>query len=356
VNQIVRSVWTLVKEAGITSNVKQIQLNEHLGLLELNRVMKMLEETEAALIELFLELGETIPEVKNLLNDEKSPLNAETIRAWMKNNPAELLTITVLKLNNLDLTVLPPEIGLLPNLEILNLKDNQLTMLPPEFGKLINLQELYLYGNPFPAMPPVFGKLINLKKFSLYDNRIRQQIDLHRLYLQNNQPTVQPLKEDLGLLELNRDMKMLEEAALIALFKELGKKIPKVRTLLKDRNFSLKAETIRAWMQGNSEKLLKVTELALNGLDLAVLPPEIGLMINLKKLSLAANQLTVLPPKIGQLINLQELNLCGTRLTVLPPEIGQLINLQKLSLAGNPLTALPPEFDQLVNLTLLILR
>jgi hypothetical protein len=361
VNQIFVSVWTLVKEAGITSHVKQIQLNEHLGLLELNPVMKMLEDTEAALIELFKKLGKTIPAVQNLLNDDKFSLKAETIRAWMKDNSAELLTVTLLNLNNLNLTVLPPEIGLLTNLQDLYLKGNQLTVLPPEFGKLIKLQELYLYGNPFPALPPVFGKLINLRKFSLYGDQptypgIRQEIDLHRLYLQDNPPPVQPLKEDLGLLELNRDMKMLEEAALIALFKELGKKIPKVRNLLKDHNFSLNAETIRAWMKGNSEKLLTVTKLALCEIDLAALPQEIGLLINLKELYLTGNQIAVLPPEIGLLINLEILILTDNQITVLPPEIGQLLKLLVLNLSGNQLIVLPPEFFKLPNLQKLSLE
>ena len=163
------------------------------------------------------------------------------------------------------------------------------------------------------------------------------------------------MKESLGFLELNPVMKKLEEVALIALFKKLGEIIPEVGDLLNNHNFSLKAETIRAWMQDNSEKLLTVTRLDLSNLGLTFLPPEIGQLINLQRLYLKGNQLTELPPAIGQLINLEVLNLSDNQLTELPLEIGQLINLKMLGLRGNQLSKLPPEIGRLINLNWLYL-
>jgi Leucine-rich repeat (LRR) protein len=59
----------------------------------------------------------------------------------------------------------------------------------------------------------------------------------------------------------------------------------------------------------------------------------------------------------------EELDLSGLDLTVLPPEIGQLTQLQRLILGkidrekhrcvGNPLTDLPPEIEGLTNLKFL---
>lgn len=51
-----------------------------------------------------------------------------------------------LDLSNLDLKTLPPQIGLMQNLEKLNLKDNDLHLLPPELQRL-PLKELNISGN-----------------------------------------------------------------------------------------------------------------------------------------------------------------------------------------------------------------
>jgi hypothetical protein len=158
------------------------------------------------------------------------------------------------------------------------------------------------------------------------------------------------VKKRLGLLELNPVMKRLEkEEAYIALFKKLGEIIPEVADLLYSPNFSLKAKKIRAWMQDNPEKLHTVTRLSFARLGLAVLPPEIGLLINLKTLSLASNQLKQLPESINQLINLKILSLASNQLTQLPESINQLINLNRLVLVCNQLTTLPPCLRTLSN-------
>jgi hypothetical protein len=52
-----------------------------------------------------------------------------------------------LDLSGLGLTELPPEIGILANLEELNLRDNQLNSLPLEMAKLSNLEVLDLSNN-----------------------------------------------------------------------------------------------------------------------------------------------------------------------------------------------------------------
>jgi len=68
------------------------------------------------------------------------------------------------------LVVLPPEIGLLTNLEFLNLSHNKINNLPPEIGQLKNLQSLYLDKNRLSKLPVEIRSLANLKYLDLRDN------------------------------------------------------------------------------------------------------------------------------------------------------------------------------------------
>ncbi|KAJ3299231.1 hypothetical protein HK104_009627 [Borealophlyctis nickersoniae] len=102
-----------------------------------------------------------------------------------------------LNLGQRNLTQLPPEIGMLLELERLGLSNNLLHSLPPELGKLAHLRYLNLRSNQFrefpPAicelprleildisrnkikrLPPKFGKLMNLKVLGMSKNRIQQ--------------------------------------------------------------------------------------------------------------------------------------------------------------------------------------
>ncbi len=111
---------------------------------------------------------------------------------------------------------------------------------------------------------------------------------------------------------------------------------------------------------------------------LTQLPPEIGLLSELKTLIVHKNQLTSIPPEIGQLTNLELLSFVSNQLASLPVEIGQLtklknlgltdnlfksmplaiaklINLEQFNFAINLLTSLPQEIGQLTNLELLSL-
>jgi internalin A len=84
--------------------------------------------------------------------------------------------------------------------------------------------------------------------------------------------------------------------------------------------------------------------------EISSLPPEIGLISNVKRIYLDKNQLTTLPPEIGQLSNLEYLELHSNKITSLPAEIGNLTNLRTLDLRGNELESLPAEIGNLTNL------
>ncbi|MBE9115073.1 hypothetical protein IQ249_04085 [Lusitaniella coriacea LEGE 07157] len=111
------------------------------------------------------------------------------------------------------------------------------------------------------------------------------------------------------------------------------------------------------------------TELDLSGNELAVLPPEIGKLTQLKTLILGkykyedgniidviGNKLSKLPKEIGLLDRLEKLLIVDNELSEIPAEIGQLTALQSLDLRRNQLGKLPTEIAKLTELEKLDLR
>ncbi len=296
VKQIFFDVQELVQVAEIEYDVKQAR-EKGLVSLDLYPVMKMLEE--AALIVLFKNL-KRIPEVKELLNSDDFSLDAKTIRQWMQDNPEKLLTVENLDLRKLGIVVLPPEIGLLTNLQTLNLSSNKLSELPPDIYRLSNLIELDISGNPFKELPLDICLLSSLQKLDLHDIQLTE------------------LPSQIG------NLTHLEWLCITG--NNLTKLPPEIGQLIK----------------------LKILYLLHN--QLTMLPPEIGQLTNLIWLYLSNNQLTKLPSTIGLLNNLTELGISNNQLTELPSEIGNLISVEWIDLSYNQLTALPPDIIQQINL------
>jgi len=123
----------------------------------------------------------------------------------------ELFAETELYLNDNEIKTLPPEIGLLTNLQRLYLHNNKIVKLPPEIGSLSNLRELSLYNNQIKSLPPEIASLINLQRLYLDNNQIitlppeiGSLINLQRLYLHNNQ--IVTLPPEIGLLSNLREL------------------------------------------------------------------------------------------------------------------------------------------------------
>lgn len=196
-----------------------------------------------------------------------------------------------LDLSHLKLSLFPPDLWQLNNLQRLNLGKNRLRKLPAELWQLSNLRDLNLSGNQIRTLPPDVGQLSNLQDLNLSYNQIRalppavgQLANLQWLNLRNNQ--LRTLPPTIGQLT-------------------------NLRWLYLDDN------------------------------QLETLPSEVGLLTNLQKLNLFENRIGMLPPEVGNLINLRELSLEHNPLRALPSEVGQLIKLQKL---GRPdWLVLPPE-------------
>jgi hypothetical protein len=111
-------------------------------------------------------------------------------------------------------------------------------------------------------------------------------------------------------------------------------------------------DTIRAWFLdlANQPDIQAVTQVSLAVKQLAVIPPEIGGLVNLKKLDLRYNRISVIPPEIFALENLQLLALSYNNISEIPPAIGALVNLQGLFLDHNQIAEIQPAISVLVNL------
>lgn len=84
----------------------------------------------------------SVDEYLSLSHDEKINFMRNIIIEFNQSHP-----VKTLDLSNCILTSLPPEIGLLTQLENLNLKKDQLSFLPPEIYDLKQLQTLSVEGN-----------------------------------------------------------------------------------------------------------------------------------------------------------------------------------------------------------------
>lgn len=108
--------------------------------------------------------GRHFRSVKKLLETAKGFPN------WCYKNQDNLLTILELCIDNLCLTSIPAEIGLLKNLQNLKLGNNKLTYLPAEIGQLTQLTYLELMHNRLKSLPAEIGELTLLWGLKLQGN------------------------------------------------------------------------------------------------------------------------------------------------------------------------------------------
>ncbi|WP_166157722.1 leucine-rich repeat domain-containing protein [Neochlamydia sp. AcF84] len=234
------------------------------------------------------------PQIKALPLKKKG----ELLKQWIEKHGKNIIKLDLH--DELNLTILPPEIWQLSQLEWLILSNNQLTTLPSEIGQLSQLQGLWLYNNQLTTLPAEIGQLTKLEVLNLGDNQ------------------------------------------LTALPAEIGQ-LTKLQSLALCRN-QLTIIPAEIW------QLSQLQMLILSDNQLAIIPAEIGQLSQLKWLDLSNNQLTALPAEIGWLSQLQSLNLSNNQLTIIPAEIWQLSQLQSLNLSNNQLTIIPAEIGQLSQL------
>ena len=71
--------------------------------------------------------------------------------------------LTVLYLDNNQLSHLPAQISCMVNLEHLDASHNRLELLPPELGELVHLRELKLANNHIRNLPCELGKCFQIQ-------------------------------------------------------------------------------------------------------------------------------------------------------------------------------------------------
>ncbi len=241
---------------------------------------------------------------KNIdFEEERVPDNAEAVRKWLNNplNQEKIGLITKLDLSEMNLTVLPPEIGKLSQLNMLSLYGNLLTIIPSDIGKLSQLTHLGLSRNRLTTLPSEIGHCSKLTWLHLYKNQLAT------------------IPSEIGKLSQLK-MLHLEQNRLTSLPPQIG-------------------------------NLSQLTELYLEENRLTSLPPEIGNLSQLYCFKLSGNWLTTLPPEIGNLSMLHQFDPSRNRLTSLPPQIGNLSQLYSFDLSENQLITLPPEVMGLVKKT-----
>lgn len=135
------------------------------------------------------------------------------LTAWVKENPEEIGRVgamerilnclsqqtTELNLAGLNLSSLPPQIGLLRHIEKLILEKNRLVCLPKEIGYLTRLEELVLNHNALTTLPTTIRCLTSLKTLRLTGNKLTSLpkemghlSSLEKLFLSRNNLTELP--------------------------------------------------------------------------------------------------------------------------------------------------------------------
>ena len=281
---------------------------------------------------------------------------------------------TVLYLNGLGLTSVPPEIGEMTWLKTLYLNENQLTAIPTEIGHLTELTVLNFSRNQLIVITPEIERLTELTLLNLSENQLKdiplefsQLKKLNNLWLHKNDDL--PLPPEIvdqvnnpqaiiGYVQaLDRIRKAEDEGAT-----ELNLSFLSL-TAIPLEIFQLKGLT-NLQLQRNQlsdlpleiGQLTMLTELHLNQNQLKEIPAEIGKLKSLKKLFLWDNKLTKFTPEIGQLTKLVTLEIGRNELSVIPSEIGQLEALRRLTLHINQLTDIAPEITRLKKLETLWLE
>lgn len=189
-----------------------------------------------------------------------------------------------LDLSQCGLKDIPPEIGILTELEILDLSNHMI------FDESLEVNSL---NNMFTTLPVEFGNLKKLTHLNLYHTGLK--------YLPNEFSELTNLK----YLNLNGED-----------FKEFPEQILRLRDLRK---------------------------LAINK-SFSYIPEEIGNLQELEKLYLPDSSITALPESIGRLPKLEVLYLGRSSIKQIPNSFASLKSLKKISLEGSAIADyIPPE-------------
>jgi Leucine-rich repeat (LRR) protein len=246
---------------------------------------------------------------------------------------------------------LPPEIGLLANLEELTVNASELEELPNEIGNLAALRELNVYKNKMKFIPASIGKLRNLEK-----------LRIHGVF--------ESLPEAIGDLGNLKEL-WIESANLASLPESISKlsnlrkfqiKYGKFETLPDSLEKLVKLETLTLVFNKNLKrlpvtigKLQMLTELHLNGcVSLNHLPDvfaDFGKIKTIQAINSGLDDEAF--AAICKAESLVTLNLEGTTITRIPQAIGKLKELEVLNIKNCLITEIAEEIGLLSKLGIL---
>jgi Leucine-rich repeat (LRR) protein len=286
---------------------------------------------------------------------------------------------TELDLSNLDLTVLPNELGQLTYLKKLNLSKNNLQVLSGVIGKLKKLEFLNLWSNSLNNLPAEIEQLKALNEIDLEDNYFvefpKSLLKLPKLRvidLEHNGITNLPdeIRELTNLVDLdisrNRIATISDSIGQLSQLKVLNLKgnlltnLPNAicnlsnLTWLNVSGNALDDDLLEATQQGQNaiaeyfiqqiiqDKILtakaaSLTKLDLSNHNISELPEELYQLDQLKILSLERNNIWEIPSKILSMKSLEVLDMSHNQLVSIPSFISKLPNLKVFETDGNPL-------------------
>ncbi|KAF9208946.1 hypothetical protein BGZ49_007034 [Haplosporangium sp. Z 27] len=127
--------------------------------------VSILDLSKRELTEIPSDLPETITHLRLAHNPIRilTPMNALT----------PLNHLQVLDLCDIQLGILPPEIGLLTRLKELHLSNNKLWKLPDSIQKMARLEVLDIRNNQFYLLNPVIGRLKTLRQLDVRNNQLK---------------------------------------------------------------------------------------------------------------------------------------------------------------------------------------
>lgn len=264
-----------------------------------------------------------------------------------------LTQLVELDVSENDLSFIGPEIGELVNLRYLNLSGNILESIPKELTNCQRLQRLNLSGKWYPrggltTVPDAICQLPDLMELDLSWHKIEELPDaigeltkLQTLNLQGNMlkhvsPEISKCTR-LQTLNLTGAMKLLAV-------------IPPGLFSLKELRHLDMSDNYFTEIPSGVSGLTKLRVFIMQRNALLRLPDELFLLKNLEELELSENYLREIPARIRKLHNLKHLSVCRNELQWLPKEICECKALTGIVLSNNKLEEIPEKMYKLSNL------
>ncbi len=168
--QRVRRVYERVMERVRSVNVPIPAPAQDPTSLDASRLSALLRAADVCTF--FKAIFNQCPETASWWETVQGDLEARAAAAtnWMQLHPAQLASIERLELNGLNLTHLPPQIGLFTGLRTIHLESNKLRFLPVELGQCQQLRCLALSHNPLTTVPAELGQCQQLQWLYLPQN------------------------------------------------------------------------------------------------------------------------------------------------------------------------------------------